>query len=563
MQLSMGQSLILRQQLQQRLVVTMPQINWSLVDAFAEDAQRGFSFPLTMKRARVIGLDALSHEEFLKYIDARNELFRFAYTRGRNQDGRESGYYKIPLIRNFSVEIADIRIRITKAEYMRAVAVLDNVGMMERIARAVPYHELLTTVRDHLQSEYGVSHQDVVLVGVDRGGRLPAIILSKALANSDLHFLKVDQGDGLLDEDRLVQFVQDQTFQGKHVLFVDSTVDSGRQIRALSEYFDHEDWHAQLGFQSWSVVGSNEYGQSLPNHFNVNWGVDPDQTFEDDPRLMGVDYAPGTHTKVIEVPSETSERIRQVILDVPAGFVFDLTDIDEQIAVQQEKQRAAKKIQRTVDQAINWWSRSTSTQTWWAACDNANSHLEDPADLDTGVLSGSSDQRPKLLVVGNGGAETFFPEQAAQMADLLGNRFTLMAGTEAGNPGLLLHKVVDRVEKPSVQLYQPAYDDECYYGPGEFGDNSICYVGPYKEDMRARMLQDADMVLVLGGRSGTLQEVMMAIMLQKPVVLISDWGAVSYYLQRSKSKKVTLSDRIYQCPTLAEAVRTLLMLAMR
>ena len=173
MEMEMG--MYLSQQLQ--LTISLPPMNWSMVNAFEEDAKRQFTFPLTIKRYRLEDFDALEHEARMARIDEFNEIFRFAYTRGRDeQTGKERYFYKIPLVRDYNIEIDDIKVRISRAEYERATAILESVGLMERIARAVPYRTLFVTVRENLAKEFNVSLDDAVIVGVDRGGRLPAII---------------------------------------------------------------------------------------------------------------------------------------------------------------------------------------------------------------------------------------------------------------------------------------------------------------------------------------------------------------------------------------------------
>ena len=41
-------------------------------------------------------------------------------------------------------------------------------------------------------------------------------------------------------------------------------------------------------------------------------------------------------------------------------------------------------------------------------------------------------------------------------------------------------------------------------------------------------MQDCDAILALGGREGTLREVILGLATEKPVYVITDYGAVSY-----------------------------------
>lgn len=553
--MNMGMSMGLSQRLtlSQRLVVSLPPMNWSLVGAFEQDAQHGFVFPLTIKRNKLEGFDALEHEARMKRIDEFNEVFRFAYTRGRDEStGKERYFYKIPLMRDYNIEIDDIKVRITRAEYERATAVLENVGQMERIARAVPYHTLLTIVREHLVKEYKMRLDDTVVVGIDRGGRLPAIILTRALNHSETFFLKVDQSGGELDVDRLEQFVTENTFRDKHVLFVDSTVDSGRQIEVLRRYFDDTKWQEKLGYQNWNIVGSNENGQFLYKHLNINWGVNPDETFEDNPTLMGVDYAPSSHTKTVEVPSETSEKIRKMILDVPDGYIFDLSDIEEQIAVQRKKLEVVEVEQKLYAEVEREWSRITATKLWQNSVTQTPTVSFEP--LPATIPNGTQHGLHNILVIGSGN-EADIPQKAAELiADTIGSHHSFFAGTPNGNPGAILKTVLQRVATPEVRLYQPSYrqgeTDDSY------GGVPVVFVGPEKEDMRRQMVKDSHIAFALGGAEGTLREVLLAFRFGKPVVLIKGWGVIPTYLLASK--KFSTSPHIKMCDGIAEAVQTIL-----
>lgn len=554
MGMGMGMHLSQRLTLTQQFVVSLPPMNWSMVGAFEQDARRGFVFPLTIKRGKLEGFDTLEHEARMKRIDELNEVFRFAYTRGRDEStGRERYFYKIPLMRDYNIEINDIEVRISRAEYERATAILGNVGQMERIARAVPYYALLTAVREYLAKEHKVSLDDTVVVGVDRGGRLPAIILTRALNRSKAFFLKVDQSGGQLDADRLEQFAAESAFRGKHVLFVDSTVDSGRQIEVLRRYFDDAKWQEKLGYRGWSIVGSNEHGRCLYKHLNINWGVNPDETFEDNPQLMGVDYAPGTHTKIVGVPSETSEKIRKVLLDVPDGYIFDLSDIEEQIAVQRQKLKGTEAEQKLCNQAKMNWLRITATKAWQNAVAQAPSISFEPPPAT--IPNGTQHGLHNILVVGSG-RQTDVPQKVAEfIADTLGPHHSFFAGTPNGNPGTILKTVLQRVATPEVRLYQPGHRQG--EADDSYGGVPVVFVGSEKEDMRRQMVKDSHIVLALGGAEGALREVLLALKFGKPVVLVRGWGPIPTYLLTKKTE-FSKSPYIKACNGVAEAMQTIL-----
>ena len=222
----MSMGLSLSQHLTQQLVVSMPPTNWSLLDAFRDEGDT----PLRFKKSQ-LDVSALSLEERLKAVDGANEVFRFAYTRAETEDGERKGrHYKIPLMRDYNVDIEEIKIPITKEEYEQATTILNGAGRFQRIARAVPYYQLHQDVKGFV-GEKGYSLDDVVVVGVDRGGRLPSFIMREALGKDSGYTLKVDQAfgsSGELDREKLNELIGSGALKDKFILFVDSTVDSGR-----------------------------------------------------------------------------------------------------------------------------------------------------------------------------------------------------------------------------------------------------------------------------------------------------------------------------------------------
>ncbi|PIR53073.1 hypothetical protein COU76_03030 [Candidatus Peregrinibacteria bacterium CG10_big_fil_rev_8_21_14_0_10_49_10] len=508
----MSMGLSMRQSLAQRMTISPPApIEWSMVNAYDEDEKMGFVFPLTHTRTRIDGFDGYTHAQKLQLIDYENRLFRYAYTDGREEgdeddvDDEDREYYRIPLMRNFNVNIDDIAEEISEAEYRRAKYITENVGHMERIARAVPYHEIYREVKDHLKDTYCIELDDVVLVSVDRGGRLPSELLSIALNNKNRHSLKVDQGGRQLDEDRIKEFVESGTLQGKHVLFVDSTVDSGRQIEVLKKYFDDEEWTRQLGYKSWSIVGSNEDGESLYKHLNINWGVDPDTTFEDDSRLMGVDYSDHSHTKVVEMSNPASQKIREVFFSVPNGYVFDLSDFDLEEVLssdEAEKYEVPEGIQTRIH----------------ALCDMVVSKHEldafrDSFDLGFLPLSETRIAGKKVLLIGGANGDLSEDDVSAIANSFDGETCQIITGTERGNAGAVASRASKAWENYDVR--HAGSDEE-------------------QDRRRNEMIEQSDVVLVLGGARGTLYEALLALKQRKPTHIVRGWGYPAHYLSRNE-----------------------------
>lgn len=538
MGMSMSMNLSMRQSLEQKMVVAMPPINWSLLDAFDDEGDKPLRFAKTE-----LDVTELPLEERLKRVDDANEVFRFAYTRaeGYDKNGKRTvGYYKIPLMRDFNVEIDDIKVRIPKAEYQRAKVILNGAGRLQRIARAVPYSQLHDDVKEFVESK-GCSLDNVVVVGVDRGGRLPSFIMRETLGKSEGYTLKVDQASGSngeLDKEKLESLIEKGVLKNKTALFVDSTVDSGRQIEVLRRYFDNPEWQAKIGHKAWGVVGSNENGQSLYNHRNINWGLDPDKSFEDDPRLMGVDYAPGSHTKVIDCSCEESEAIKAALLEVPRGVVLDLSNLDDLLRI--------KEAYSHIKKALN-------SKTWYNARNTKSKSISVSGLEAKSVQYGAVSQRKRLLIIGRGDLADLSEETAKYIADSLAPTFDVMAGTPQGNPGLVLRQFAD-VRQGSAQLYQPGYT-KGRGGKKKRFDNPIIYHGETKNDFRENLVQNSDGVLVLGGNDGTLKETLLSLYAQKPVYVISGFGAVGSYI--SKAKAVKNNPNLNLVKNLPEAVNGL------
>jgi len=579
----------------QHLVMAMPTTQWSLVLAHRNGhigpppfvpptfEEETFEPRLKLERRMIAGFETLDHVSQMRQVDKANKVFRFAYTRGRDGNGKEKGYFKIPLLRDLIImndpnKIDGIKVSISRAEYERSTALLNAVGEMERIARAIPYFGLYKSVTAHLKKDFNVELDDVVLVSVDRGGRIPCLVLQHALGLSSMQSLKVDQGGSQLDRDMMYYFGRRGIFQNKHVLFVDSTVDSGRQLCVLERYFDDEAWKSRLGHRSWSLVGSNEYADDFHHHHNVNWGVDPDHTFEDNPDLMGVDYVPGSRTKVVECPSEAFKAIRACLLSVPAGVIYDAADIDAQIKSQREKWQQHQSLRRAkheadvaiaetkydeevetfkresaeqtlCDEAACEWSRIVGTKKWLRAVTQERAVLLEP--LTQAILDDAPHTSHNILVVGNGKRAYVSQEQSDIIAETLGQHHALFAGTPKGNPGAVLAAAFKHAAKPEVRLYQPICTGDSW-----FGELPVVYKGQDKNEMREQMVKDSDIVLALGGTEGALREVLLALKFGKPTVLVKGWGPIPDYLLGSKRYNKLV--HLHICSNLAEALRTIL-----
>lgn len=147
------------------------------------------------------------------------------------------------------------------------------------------------------------------------------------------------------------------------------------------------------------------------------------------------------------------------------------------------------------------------------------------------------------------------PQKVAELiADTLGPHHSFFAGTASGNPGAILKTVLQRIARPEVRLYQPG--DQQGRTDDSFGGVPVVFAGQQKEDMRVQMVKDAHIALALGGAEGTLREALLALKLEKVVVLIKGWGAVPQYL--FANKKYTTSPHLRACNDVVEAIQIIL-----
>ena len=92
--MQLGMSMSLRQSLTQRLVVSMPEIQWSLLQAYKKGVigpppyveptfeEEDFTPHLKLVQSKIEGFESLNHVARMRLVDEANEIFRFAYTRG-------------------------------------------------------------------------------------------------------------------------------------------------------------------------------------------------------------------------------------------------------------------------------------------------------------------------------------------------------------------------------------------------------------------------------------------------------------------------------------------------
>ncbi len=532
---SLSQSLSLKQSL---APPSLASPNWKLADTF----EKGGADPLFLQPVQ-LPVEGLPLEERLQLVDEANEVFHYTYEEEYGE------YYKIPLLRDRNICIEDIRIRISRKEYERVKTIIEGAGELQRIVRAVSYSKIRADILNYLASQ-GVGLDDIVLIGIDRGGRIPALITRWVLGLPRASFLKIDQaggrGSGQVNEERWNTFIRQDMFRGKYLVFVDSTVDSGRQIEILEDLLDDPANQTTWGHKGWVVVGSNEDGKTLNHHLNINWGVDPDTTFEDSPALLGVDYA-GSRSAIIAKPSRIASEICHAFHEVLSGVALDTSP--ETIATNQITQKVRGLIPDIAKTPL--WERAEYL-----------AKIEVPT-----IDSVSESPRPfsapsrRLAIIGSESKKARLPDGTASfIARSLAPDYLFNFGTTTGYPGHLLNTLATEIPESTFRYYQP-YEFEDNRPFNESGKTRnihgrpILMTGIDENEKRLHMMLSSDAVLVLPGGQGTLTEALEALAARKLVVVVRGLGAVAEYL--TGHPLLRNLPNLYVASSLPEAVATL------
>ncbi|MBX7138735.1 MAG: hypothetical protein K1X83_12200 [Oligoflexia bacterium] len=509
MSMSLGFSLSPRLSLGHRL--TLPSNNWSLVDAYLGEGDTS-----AFSKIRMEEWENLPIEERLHRVDQANQVFRFTYVRSDHEAEGRRKYYKVPLLRNGNLDIDEIKIPISKQEYLRCAAILNNAGRLQRIVRAVSYTHVREEILKHLNAA-NCGIDDSVIVGIDRGGRVPVHIVKAALGASQCHFLKVDQQGAGINPGYLQKLLESGVFRDKYLLFVDSTVDSGRQVRAIADCFKSPEFARLANLRGWVVVGSNENGEQLPHHLNINWGLDPDQSFEDNPLLMGVDYGV-ERTLTRGVGSRTSSSIRRALNEVPQGVLLDLSTAEQMVGA-----RLGLEFSAVARESATW--RKLLARDWHSRTPMEISEMPSPLGLTN---------KAALALIGTSAHSDLGADELCYLARGLGSDFTLMAGTHHGNPGAVLAAASREFPAAPRVLLQMESESDVLEDP-QFA--TVRCHGRDKQEFREYMILTCRAALVLGGAGGTLSEALCALYAGKPVVAMPQHGPVGAFLASSRKLK--------------------------
>lgn len=285
----------------QRVTISLPPLEFCDLSAALQEDRK--SKPV-IKHRQISGFDHLDHLTKIQMIDAHNQPFRFYYVPA-SRDGKEL-YFRVPIIGNPKVNPVLSAQRISREVYDRNAILVDNVGRLDRIIRAIPFQQLTVSLRRFLiatfiaeeeaklsglktrqRSEAIASmpkipfYEKTVVIGLDRGNRLPPIILSHLL-NPETKPLFVS-ANGCVDERILETMAKKGAFAGKHLLLVDAETIGEEKLESLSGILgpnSDPQWLRTLGHTGWSIASPSDNGHKIAsNHLAIDWGINSQIAF--------------------------------------------------------------------------------------------------------------------------------------------------------------------------------------------------------------------------------------------------------------------------------------------
>ena len=227
-----------------------------------------------------------------------------------------------------------------------------------------------------------------------------------------------------------------------------------------------------------------------------SWGLDPDEAFEDNPELMGVDY--DGMTKVRACGNKMSTELKHALLEVPKGYILEV-------------KKPVVQPKPTITTPVQLSSLKPFGNTGYFPPQEALKQLEEMVEIPAKTL----------LIIGDGQDVTIDEQTARAIALKVEHGFEVMAGTPDGNPGYMLELISQYTENRGITLVQPAY----MQGRAKTNGFRVIYEGDTKDAFRDCLVSKADVVLAIGGNDGTWSEIQRAVAAGKPTVVIKDSGS--------------------------------------
>jgi len=163
-----------------------------------------------------------------------------------------------------------------------------------------------------LLKKENINPKDVIFVGVDRGGRIPTLLLRKALGIKDVQFLRLGRGEVSPFFHYILNMAKKGKWKGKVVLFVDSTAKTGHQRQQIKDFFNSRAGKS-IGVKGWRLVAEGPKAD-----WKIKWGFGGKKDtgwhfFEDLDTVLGTTPAmlAESKLKVVKTKGKTPKEVRQ------------------------------------------------------------------------------------------------------------------------------------------------------------------------------------------------------------------------------------------------------------
>lgn len=123
-------------------------------------------------------------------------------------------------------------------------------------ARLPNHQEIIKTIINYANylEENNIDPHKITFVGIERGGRLPALLLKAITGAREIRGLSINQSGVKLNEEELQKIIDEAKNSGHHLLFIDTATEDGRQ-----EYI------IRTAMRKYGLKKGVHWGLALPN----------------------------------------------------------------------------------------------------------------------------------------------------------------------------------------------------------------------------------------------------------------------------------------------------------
>jgi hypoxanthine phosphoribosyltransferase len=150
-------------------------------------------------------------------------------------------------------------------------------------ARFAKIHEQIV----NFLKKNNLSLDNVVFVGVDRGGRIPALAVKKALNLKSIQFIRFSSRKETAEESYILRAAKKGKWKGKTILLIDSTANVGYQKETMKKFFN--EYGEKIGIKGWKLIANGVHAD-----WKIEWGFEREKYrswryfFEDAENIIGL-----------------------------------------------------------------------------------------------------------------------------------------------------------------------------------------------------------------------------------------------------------------------------------